>query len=132
MRITNCTPPISVWNKEQGWTCEPLPVLEDNQVAITVNVNCGDISQRKLEDLLASAGMNPHYFYLGINDPKVAQGTVLLYLISLCTNQDEVVSYYCKLIGLGIPMSAISIVTPRIQKGLLQLRDNRRSVSSAA
>jgi len=132
MRVTNCTPPVTVWNREQGWTCEPFPLLEDDQVAVTINLSCGSMHQKQLEDILAAAGMEPDYFYLGINDPKVSKGTLLVYLISICTKQDEVISWYGKLTGLGIPLSDISIISPRVQKAFLQVRAKRRSVSSAA
>ncbi|MCM0589484.1 MAG: hypothetical protein HEQ35_10685 [Gloeotrichia echinulata IR180] len=115
MRITDRLPGTSIWNKNQGWVCEPLPVLEANQIAVTINVKSG-ISQSQLEQSLDSLGIVSHYYYLGENDPKNPRAANLVYLAKVCHSYGELLETIGVLQSANIPVNAISVITPQLQK----------------
>ncbi|MBW4641994.1 MAG: hypothetical protein KME23_03065 [Goleter apudmare HA4340-LM2] len=115
MRIADRLPGTSIWNKTQGWVCEPLPALEPNQIAITINVKSG-IPQSDLEQSLDSLGMVSHYYFLGENDPKNPKETNLVYLAKVCHSYSELLETIGVLQSASIPVNAISVITPQLQK----------------
>lgn len=118
MRITDREPGTSVWNKQQGWTCEPFPLLGESEIALTVHVKSG-MPQYQLEQKLESVGILANYYHLGHNKPTQAKASSLLYLIKICSNYSELSEGLQKLESAEIPLNAISVITSKLQQSIL-------------
>jgi hypothetical protein len=118
MRITDRPPGTSIWNKSQGWTCKSFPALKESEVALAVHVNSG-MPQYQLEEKLESAGFKAFYYCLGKNEASSAGKTTLLYLIENCFDYTSLTSALQKLETAGIPLSAVAIITPKLQQAMM-------------
>lgn len=118
MRITDRKPGTSVWNKQQGWTCEPFPLLSESEIALTVHVKSG-MPQYQLEQKLESVGILAKYYYIGQNEPKNSKANSLLYLIKICSNYSELFAEIQKLESAEIPPNAISVIASKLQQSML-------------
>lgn len=105
----------SVWNNKQGWTCDALPALSSDETAVVIQVRNG-ILQPEMKETLNTIGLGNEIYYLGKNDPKLPRESNLVYLAKVCHSYSELLETIGILQSANIPVNAISVITPQLQK----------------
>ncbi|HEY9598426.1 MAG TPA: hypothetical protein V6D33_12225 [Cyanophyceae cyanobacterium] len=118
MRITDRPANTSIWNKDEGWTCDEFPQLKETEVALVVHVRSG-IPQYQLESKLESIGFIAEYYRLGKNEVNHSKGSALLYLIQTYSSYADTAKGMALLESVGIPISAVAVITSKLQQSIL-------------
>jgi hypothetical protein len=105
----------SIWNNKQGWTCEALPTLANNEIAVVIQVKNG-IPQSQMRERLENVGLGNTIYYFGKNDPKLAKETNLIYLAKVCNSYSDLLETVGVLQSLHIPVNFISAITHQLQR----------------
>ena len=107
-------PGISIWNRQEGWTMPPMPVLKDNEFALAIEPGEETLSEWDADAIARKLGYQPESRYLGENDVNHPLGTEVYLYLGTYGSEQEVRDRASALRQKGIPQPAIKILSATV------------------